>query len=235
MRQRQTGRGRTPGTATRGISGPFARTLERQIEDIMLQVAPRRAPDGQNRGVVTVLFVGINDFVALCEDREPPEVGAILDVYVQMVADSVGKFLGTVQGIMGDLVMATWNATYPQADHALLAVNSAVDLMERMEDVQQRLHMFSLPSITYTAGVNTGDALVRRVGVGRNDNDVIGDTVNIAQLLSRLPCESAILVGEGTYVSIGEQILMEGPESVELTGKRKPINAFRVIGRVSPM
>lgn len=224
--------GSNRGTTVRhGTIVRLPRTLEREIEEIMAQVAPRREVDETGRGVVSVLFVSINGYVALCEGIEPPAVGAILDVYVQTVADSVGRFLGTVQSTMSDTIMATWNAVYPQADHAVLAVNSALDMVERIDDINLRLEAGGLPGISYGVGVNTGDVLVRRAGRLHRDNDVIGDTVNVAYLLSLMAPRSGILIGEGTYVSTGGQILVEECPPARLPGKSRPVRTFRVLGR----
>lgn len=223
----------TPRTTvtTRTGTESFARTLERQIEDIMSQAAPRRQTDGPERGVVSVLFVAIRGFVAMCEGIEPLDVGTVLNVYLETVADSTGKFLGTVQNSMGGLVMATWNAGYPQADHAVLAVNSAIDMVERIDDVNQRLRIRTLPEIRYGIGVNTGDALVAYAGQVRRQNDVVGDAVNVAQILAETAGGGEILAGLGTQVSIGDQVLMEDVGLIQAPGRRHPVSAFRVLGR----
>jgi adenylate cyclase len=209
-------------------SVPFARTLERQIADIMAQVSPRIDSSELSRRVVSVLAVRISGYASLCERVDPTAVDAILEVYVQTVTDSAGTFLGTVQGSMADVVVATWNAVTSQPEHALLAVNAALDMVDRVDDVNLRLGP-GLPPINYAVGINTGDVLVRRTGVLRSEYEVIGDTVNVALLLSAMALQCGILVAEGTRASIGSTISFRGGEQVMLPGKEKPVRVFEVV------
>lgn len=214
-------------------SGTFARTLERQIEEIMSQVAPRRQSTGRESSVVSALFVTIKGFVALCEQQDPTSVASVLDIYLETLADSVGKFLGTVHNTLGGTLVASWNAEYPQADHALLAVNSALDMIERIDDIQQRLRVSSLPPITFGIGVNTGAAVLAPPGFPRKAADLIGDTVNVARLLAEAATAGAILVGQGTEVSVSGDMILEALEPTMLPGKSEPTRVFRVIGRAA--
>lgn len=233
--RRRTPRSERNSVTIRTSPVTFARTLEQQIEDLMSQVAPRRQTDGDIRRVVSTLFVSIADYVSLCEEAEPPEIGAMLEIYVQTVSDSVGKFLGTAQRSIGDVIMATWNAAYPQADHALLAVNAAIDMIERIDDVQWRLRSSGLPDMSFCVGVNTGDALVKRNGLLRNEGDIIGDSVNVARLLSEIASPGCILIGEGTQVSAGDRILTRETGIELLPGKNRPARSFRVLGRLTTL
>jgi adenylate cyclase len=209
---------------------PFPRTMERQIADIMAQAAPRRDAVGVDRRTVSVLFVRIDGYVSLCEELEPPDVGSILAIYMGTVIDTVSTFAGTVQGSLGDTVVATWNAVHPHPDHALLAVNAAIEMVERTGDVNARLPEH-LPEIRYAVGVNTGDALVQRTGARRGDHQVIGDSVNIAHLLSFMSSDGCILMGEGTRISTEGDILAEDAGILTLPGRTKPVRAFAVQGR----
>jgi adenylate cyclase len=216
-------------TATRGLTGPYARTVERQIEDILAQVAPRRVGDTPIRRAVSVLAVGIEGFAGLCEELEPPEVASVLDLYLNVVDDSVGTYLGTIHGHLGSLVLASWNAVTMHPEHATLAVNAALAIARRMDDVNQRLRLQELPEIASASGINTGDAVVRRLDrIGRGE-EPIGDAVNIARLLSECAGAGKILIGEGTRVSLDDGIRVEPSEITVLPGKQHPLRIFQVI------
>lgn len=208
-----------------------SRTMERQLQDILTQVAPRREGDVQPRRVISVLCVRITKYVGLCEELEPPLVGRILEIYLQTVADSIGTFVGAPQGVLGEIVTASWNAVAMQADHAALAVSAALDMIERMDDVNRRLRLEELPGIGYGVGVNTGDALVMRGGRARREAEAVGDAMNIARLLAEAADAGEILVGEGTRVSLGDDIRVEPLGLRLLPGKQKQVRVFRVTGR----
>jgi adenylate cyclase len=214
---------------------PLSQTLEREIAEILVQVAPRRQAEGSTRRVISVLCVRISDYVALCERVEPDRMGEILTLYRGAVADSVGTYFGAVHAILADCVLASWNATYAQPDHALLAVSAAIDIVERTDDINLRLQAESLPAIAAAVGINTGDAHVRPASAQRGGHDVIGDTVNVAHLLAAAAPPGGILIGEGTKVSLGEEILLEATEITMLPGKEKPVRVFRVLGRLTAL
>jgi adenylate cyclase len=219
----------------RTISVPLSLTVEREIAEILVQVAPRRQQDGLLRRVITVLCVNIHGFVGHCECLEPDRVGAILDLYTGAVADSIGTYFGTVHAVLGGCMLASWNAAHPQPDHALLAVSAAIDMVERTDDINRRLRAEDLSEISCAIGVNTGDALVRPSRQHRGERDVIGDSVNVAHLLAGMAPAGGILIAEGTRVSLGGEILVEPTEIRHLPGKEKLVRVYRVLGRLTPL
>jgi adenylate cyclase len=220
---------------TRAAGRPLSATLEREIAQILVQSAPHRQQDGPLQRVISVLCVAISGFVGHCERLEPEQVGAILSLYVGAMADSVDSFFGTVHVVMGDCVLASWNAARAQPDHALLAVSAAIDMVERTEDINRRLLAEDLTEIACAIGVNTGVALVRALGSRRGDHEIVGDTVNVARLLAEAAPPGGILIAEGTKVSLGGEILLEPTEIRNLPGKTKPVRVFRVLGRMTPL
>lgn len=217
----------SPRTAIPEVGSPHRRLVERQIEDILTQTAPRRSGDGVVRRVVSVLAVEIEGFVALCESMEPPGVATMLDLYISAVADSVGTYLGTVHGHLGSTVLASWNATFLQPDHAALAVSAALDIAARVDDVNRRLE--GLPAISSAAGINTGDAVVRRLDGVSREEEPVGDAVNVALILARCAAAGETLIGEGTRVSLGSEIRVEPLDDLKLRGKQRPLRIFRVL------
>lgn len=210
----------------------FPRALERQIADIMTRTSPRRDGIAADRGIVSVLFVRIDGYIGLCESLEPPRIGSILALYGEAVSDSVGIYAGTVQTSLSDVLVATWNAAYPQPDHALLAVSAAIDMVERMDDLNLRLGP-EVPPIRYALGVNTGDALILRTGNRRSDHEVIGDSVNIAGLLCGEASGGCILIGEGTHISTHGDLIVRDAGVLPLPGRQEPVQAYAVEGRVT--
>jgi adenylate cyclase len=230
MQRRRTPRITLDSAAVRVPTVGFPRAIERQIADIMAKSAPRRDGIASDRGIVSVLFVRIDGYVGLCETLPAPEIGSILALYLRTVNDSVGTYAGTVQGTLGDILVATWNAAYPQPDHALLAANAAIDMVERMDDLNRRLGP-DLPEIRYAIGVNTGDALILRTGARRSDHEVVGDSINIAQLLCAQASDGCILIGEGTQISTDGDIITEDAGLIQLPGRKEPVHAYSIKGR----
>jgi adenylate cyclase len=91
--------------------------------------------------------------------------------------------------------------------------------------------MKELPSIKYGIGVNSGEAVVGRMGSSfREQYDVIGDTVNTGARLCSAAAGGEIIIGEATWRAIGDQLIVEETEQLRLKGKSAEFRTFRVLG-----
>ena len=91
---------------------------------------------------------------------------------------------GTVDKYMGDCIMAFWNAPLDCAEHAEMAVKTAIECAEETNRLKSEFKEKGLPDINIGSGVNTGTCIVGNMGSDtRFDYSVIGDAVNLAARL----------------------------------------------------
>jgi adenylate cyclase len=64
----------------------------------------------------------------LQEDLDPEVWAAIMDRFVQLLADGVRRFGGTVDKFTGDGIMALFGAPIDQEDHARRACHAALHI-----------------------------------------------------------------------------------------------------------
>jgi adenylate cyclase len=201
---------------------------------------PEKATLSGQRRKVTVLFSDIIGFTSLSEKRQPEEVVSLLNEYFQDMADIIFKWDGTLDKFVGDEIMALWGAPVEQPNHAELALRCALDMSERLTQLQEKWRGRGVDVLDVGIGINTGEVLIGNIGApGRKmDYTAIGDHVNLAARVEKLTRQygARILVTENT-VEYAEPVLQKGlfghMELKELAyakvkGKEKEVKLFEL-------
>src|SRR5436305_15047181 len=89
-------------------------------------LAEGQARIGEERKVVSVLFVDLVGFTAASEQADPEDVRADLRAYHARVKKEIERFGGTVEKFIGDAVMAVFGAPIAHEDDPERAVNAAL-------------------------------------------------------------------------------------------------------------
>src|SRR5216110_1696956 len=117
-------------------------------------VAETRA--GEERKVVSVLFVDLVGFTARSDRADPEDVRATLRPYHARLKQEIEHFGGTVEKFIGDAVMAVFGAPVAHEDDAERAVRAALKILEAIEDLNDAGGV----ELAVRAGVATGEAVV---------------------------------------------------------------------------
>ena len=164
---------------------------------------------------------------------EPEELVDILAEYLDVLSGEVLKHGGTVDKFNGDDVMAFWGAPNRTVDHAYLACKSAL----RSQDSLRKLHgdwdEKSLPHLSASFGISTGDVIVGNVGSRQRMNyTVIGDAVNLASRLQGLNkyYSTEILVSDQTIEEAGDKIVSRLVDWVAVVGRDEPVPVHELLG-----
>jgi class 3 adenylate cyclase len=183
------------------------------------------APAGEERRVVTVVFVDLVGSTARAEALDPEDVRAFLAPYHEAVRNELESFGGVVEKFIGDAVMAVFGAPTAYGDDAERAVRAALAVRDTIADDDLRLRI----------AVNTGEALVAlgaRPAFG--EAMVAGDVVNTAARLQAEAPPNAVLVGEETRRATREQIEYEPTDARPGKGKAAPISAWLAVRALGP-
>lgn len=178
---------------------------------------------GESRAI-TVLFSDIRGFTSLSENRTPQELVILLNRYFSLQVAVVFKHNGVVDKFIGDCIMAFWGAPLDNPEHALNAVEAALEMTEVLKafklelgaDVDGRYADFDVG-----IGLHSGPAVVGLIGSEqRKEYTAIGDTVNLASRIEGLTKDrSRILVSHETMLLCGDKIAF------------KPMGCYKVKGR----
>ena len=190
-----------------------------------LATAP--APAGEERKVVSVLFVDLVGFTARSDHADPEDVRATLRVYHELLKREIERFGGTVEKFIGDAVMAVFGAPVAHEDDAERAVRAALRILEAIEELNEARPELEL---AVRGAVNTGEAVVAlgaRPEAG--EGFVTGDVVNVASRLQGAAPVGGVVVGELTHRPTRDVIEYEELEPISVKGKAEPIPLWRAI------
>ncbi|MGB9577601.1 MAG: adenylate/guanylate cyclase domain-containing protein, partial [Candidatus Norongarragalinales archaeon] len=181
---------------------------------------------GGERQEVTVLFTDIRGFTSLSERLEPEQVVAFLNEYFETGTRAILKHDGTVDKFIGDAIMAVFNAPVKQEDHAIKAVQAAIEMQEEFAALSKKFEKQGI-QLGVGIGINTGDAVVGNIGSRKvMEYTAIGDTVNTASRLQGIARAGEIIVSENTFKALKGQFKAKRVQEVQLKGKAKPLKVF---------
>jgi adenylate cyclase len=209
----------------------FGLYLRPEVVDILVESEDPTSALQPTRRDISVLFVDIRGFTAMSEHMNPEDVVDTLDVYLEELTNAVQKTGGTLNKYVGDEIMAMWNTPLEQPDHAIRAVQCAMDMTARVDHINDQLRAKGQPSVAFGIGVNSGEAVVGQMGsTFRKQFDIIGDTVNTAARLCSAAGRMETIVGQGTWEVLRDRLTVEETEPLRLKGKSDTIRTFLVLG-----
>ena len=187
--------------------------------------------EGESREM-TVMFADIIGFTSLSEKLTASELKIILNRFFTPMTRLIFSEKGTIDKYMGDMIMAFWGAPLTDKQHALHAVNAAIQMREHVKILQQEFENEGLEPIDIGIGINTGDMSVGDMGSEyRRAYTVLGDSVNLGSRIEGLTryYGVGILIGEDTAIYIKEDYLMREAGRVRVKGKTKPVTVYEPI------
>src|SRR5213595_2121913 len=90
---------------------------------------------GEERKIVTILFVDLVGFTARAERLDPEDVRGILAPYYERLRSEIERFGGTVEKFVGDAVMGIFGAPVAHGDDAERAVRAALAVRDALEEM----------------------------------------------------------------------------------------------------
>jgi adenylate cyclase len=177
----------------------------------------------------SVLFADIVGFTRLAERMDAPSVARLLNEYFSRMSEPIFDYDGTLDKFIGDCIMAVFGAPYAQADHAVRAVRVALEMRQRLNELN--VERGGPDSISMRMGINSGPVVSGPIGsVKRKEITVLGDTVNIASRIETMVAESGqIVIGERTYELVKDQIEVRDLGAVALKGRKESVRVYEVL------
>ena len=202
----------------------------------MLQKDPSLLKLGGERREMTFLFMDIVGFTPISEHYKEQDDPEGLVELVNQFLDKMTKIIlangGTIDKYMGDCIMAFWNAPLPCDNHAEMAVKSAIEIEEEINELKREYKSRDLPDINVGTGVNTGTCIVGNMGSeSRFDYSVIGDAVNLAARLEATAgrakyIDHKTIISSHTYKQLPPGYVSHEIGTIQVKGKKEPITIY---------
>jgi adenylate cyclase len=132
---------------------------------------------------MTVCFTDLAGFTTMTEKLREKAV-KILGRYIVRMVPPIRRNSGFVHRFMGDGIMFSYGAPIPNANMAIDAVNTVLQMHEELSKLNEELVAEGYSALGMRAGVNTGMAVVGDSGADdASEYACLGDTTNLAARL----------------------------------------------------
>jgi adenylate cyclase len=223
------------------IRSAFAQYMSPALVEQLAQSPEKLVLGGEDREL-TIMFSDVRGFTTLSEayKNDPKGLTALMNRFLTPLTNAILARKGYIDKYMGDAIMAFWNAPLDDSNHQINACEAAVDMLERIDElneIRQREakeggHAF-IP-INVGVGLNTGRCTVGNMGSDIKFNySVLGDSVNLASRLEGQTKEYGfpIIVGSTTALAVKEKFAILELDFIMVKGKKEPEVIYAIAGR----
>lgn len=216
-----------------GMKNLFGQYVPPQRVQDMYQSLETYDMQGESR-VMSVLFADICGFTSLSEKMSATDLRVLLNDFFTPMTQIIFDTQGTIDKYVGDMIMAFWSAPVSDDEHAKHAVNAALAMLEKTEELQADFEKKQLPAVHVGIGINTGPMNVGDMGSQfRRSYTVIGDAVNLGSRLEALTRFYGVdlLVSEDTQL-LCDHVVWRCVDNIRVKGKEAPVKVFAPLGQV---
>jgi len=149
------------------------------------------------RRQISVLCADIRNFSAFAAHRSPEESAALLHAFCCIAVEVVEQHGGVVENVVGDSVLAVWNA-YPECpDHPQRALAAAQELLRATRSLLASSKPVSEHSVVQPlalgVGLESGAAIVGSFGPARRRaHAALGEPVSVASRIQAMTADLSI-------------------------------------------
>jgi adenylate cyclase len=225
----------------RKIRSQFAQYMSPVLVEQLAQQPERLVLGGEEREM-TIMFSDMRGFTSISETYkdDPQGLTSLMNRFLTPLTHAIINRKGFIDKYMGDAIMAFWNAPLDDKDHELNACEAALDMLERVDELnrerEQEAKEAGRPFIPLNIGVglNTGACVVGNMGSDiKLDYSVFGDSVNLASRLEGQSKEYGfpIIVGSKTALAVRDRFAILELDFIMVKGKKEPEVIYAIAGR----
>ncbi len=208
----------------------LARYTSPEIADYVMT-----APDGTKQGgqecEVSILMSDLRGFTAMSTHLSPTELITGLNHYFESMSAVIRRFGGTIVEFLGDGIFVVFGAPTDLPGHASAAVSCAVEMQNRMEDVNAWNREKGFPELAMGIGVSSGVCVVGNIGSGsKMKYGCMGETVNLAGRMESFCIGGQIHISEETRRRIREELTIIGENTFMPKGGKEVMKFYNISG-----
>lgn len=213
------------------MRGAFSSYLSADLLNKLIENPEALALGGESKEL-TILFSDIRGFTSISESMDPVSLIKLLNRYFTPMTNAVLDNGGMLDKYIGDAVMAFFNAPVDIKDHADASCLCALEMIEKLDELNEELLLEGIDPIRIGIGINTADVVVGNMGSDTRFNyTVIGDGVNLASRVEGLTKNYGvdILITEFTVAKISDKFIYREIESVKVKGKDEAVLLYQLM------
>ena len=216
------------------LSETFGRFLSDEIVRQMLDTPDGLALGGKKR-TLTVMMSDLRGFTVMSERMEAGDLLAMLNHYLGEMTEEIQKYNGTIIEFIGDGIMAIFGAPTPRESHAADAIAAAVQMQNRMKEINRWNAQRGYPTLEMGIGLNTGEVIVGNIGSEkRTKYGVVGSQVNLCGRIESYTVGGQILISPLTREMAGTELEIVQEMEVFPKGVKEALVLSQVTGIGEP-
>lgn len=183
---------------TRTIRELLGRYVSKDVLKRILQ-AGNFNPMIPRQAYITVLVADMASYTATIESLSLEQAAKVTKKFLEYITEPVWSCGGTLDRYRGDGLIAFWGAPEKLDDPEDQAIKAALQMLEKVRDLNITLRSEGLPSVDMRIGIASGEALVGDFGTRhRATYTAVGNCINLASRLESIakiyPLTDKILV-----------------------------------------
>ncbi len=196
---------------------------------------PKKLEYGGIQKELTVLFSDIVSFTPYTESHSPKETVDILREYLTEMVEIVTRNKGTLDKFVGDEIIAIFGAPVDLEDHAFWACKAALEMRERLNELQEKWKAEKRDPFEMGIGINSGLLTVGNLGSEQIfDYTAIGDNMNAGARVEALTrdykTKNNIIISDSTYQLVKDSIISNFIDEAKVKGKSISIKIYELLG-----
>ena len=206
------------------------RYLPPELINKLESVRARNSMVGERR-VITMLFCDVKGSTAAAEKVDPEIWTDIMNGVFEYMIRPIYKYEGTVPRLMGDAILAFFGAPITHEDDPQRAVLAGLEIQEGIKPYAEEIRLKHGLEFGLRVGINTGLVVVGEIGSDlRMEYTALGDAINLAARMEQTAQVGTIQISDETYKLVAPFFEVESLGGVDVKGKSKPIQTYRVLG-----
>jgi class 3 adenylate cyclase len=191
-------------------------------------ILPAPATLAGERRQVTVLFADMAGFTAIAERLGEEGTYALIQPIYELMAAAVAEHGGSVHHFTGDGIMALFGVPNALEDAPLRACRAGLLIHERLTAAASAIEARHGVHPQMRIGINTGPAVVTKLGGESASMTALGDTVNLASRLQGVADAGDVILSEATHRLVEGLVEARFAGTHAIKGKADPQKAYRL-------
>jgi adenylate cyclase len=211
------------------LSSDALRKIETELVSTDVNKPFEENSDFQSREV-TILLADLRGFTAIASDLSAATVIQMLNPVLIHMSEIIFRNGGTIDKFMGDAIMVLFGAPTKREGDITRAMVCAVEMQNKMQELNEEHRTQNLPELYMGIGINTGEVLAGVLGSDvYSEYTVIGDEVNLAFRIEAFSLRGQVLISENTYKRCAEFVEVSEPMTFHVKGKSQTVNVREVL------
>ena len=212
------------------IRQTFGRYLSNEVVEDLLESPDGLKMSGENREV-TFLISDLRGFTAMTSKLSPNEVIEIMNRYFESMLQVIVRYRGTVNEFTGDGILAFFGAPLNAVNDPERAVACAVEMQNKLREVNAEQRRLKQPELAMGIGINTGDVVVGNIGSEKRASyGAVGTPINTAFRIESFTVGGQVLISPTTFSKVESLVKLKGKKEVRFKGIDRPVCLYDVVG-----